>query len=484
MKGAKESKRRVGLLLAAAFAGLGLLLVFLFKGGQRGEGVETQVLQKEAAVTAERLTTVGLEHLPVAPETMRVGGAEDLGALAVEPKAEKKKTGTVLITAQDPEGFDVSFSLALAKIDEVRGALRVFERPHTVQSPWESTELSPGLWRVCAFQLVERQAGFPFLLEETSTDVLVREGEATAIGLKFSRDPAPVGALEGTVLFSGVPPQAPGRRRPPRGLFREPKTVVGLWNERGKLVDTVDMRGGPFDNEFSFLQLPKGEHSVGVMWACDEVFGWPSEEAQRVSAPSLRLVLSAKARETFSTVGFLSEDPVEALPQKIHVTTVVDGRISDGELTIEGDDHRIHTPPLEEHEVQWLVRAKGYQTELISEDRLLFFREEPAVPLSLESGRSLTVIAVPCSLAEVLLFDEPGFLLASCGGLEDVELRRRGVSLGSTDAAGVIVLSGLSRGALMAISPSSKQLIILDERGVPLTKRLSELLYVMPLALR
>jgi hypothetical protein len=163
---------------------------------------------------------------------------------------------------------------------------------------------------------------------------------------------------------------------------------------------------------------------------------------------------------------------------------VVDGRVAGGELTIEGGDYSIHTPPLEEHEVQWLVRAKGYQTELVPEERLLFFREEPAVPLSLERGRSLTVIAMPCSLAEVLLFDEPGFLLASCGGLEDVELRHRGVSLGVTDAAGVIVLPGLSRGALIAIRPTSKELVILDERGAPLTKKLSELLYVMPLALR
>lgn len=483
MKSAKESQRRAGLFLIAACGVLGLLLALLLDGADSGEGTAPLVIQKEEVAPTGQSSPADLDRLPVETETKRVGGAEEPGSLALEPEGEKKKTGTIFLTAQDQSGADVGFSLTLAKIDEAKGELRVFARPNTVQSPWESTELPPGLWRVCAFQLLEREAGFPFLLGETSVDVLVREGETAELGLSFPQSPPSVGALMGTVLFRGGPPQVPGRRRPPRGLFREPKTMVGLWNERGKLVDTVDVRGGPFENEFSFLQLPKGEHSVGVMWACGEILGWPYEEAQSVSAPSLQLALSAKAREAFSKVVFLSEDPVRPLPKTLHVTTVVDGRVVGGEMKVEGSEQSIPTPPLGEHEVQWLVRAQGYKTELVSEERLLFFREDPSVPLRLEKGRELTAIAVPCSLAELLVYDDPGFLLASCGGLEGVELRRRGASLGVTGSAGIIIFSSLSRGALSTVRPSPKHLLVVDERGVPLTRKLSDL-YVMPVVAR
>lgn len=483
MRGTKEGKNRAGLFLLIALAALGLLLAFLFDGEPSDEETETAALQREAVVELERRPPADLDRLPAVQEPER---AEAARAVALEPEKKKKSTGTITITAEGPEGLAASFSLALAKIEEAKGEIRVFTRPQAAQSPWESRELSPGLWRVCAFRLVERQAGFPFLLEETSVDVPVREGEATEIGLSFSRDPAPVGALEGAVLLSGVPPQAPNKRRPRRGPYRDPKTVVGLWDKRGKLVDTVDVRGALLRNgrnRFSFSQLPKGEHTIGVMWACDEVLGWPSGEAQSVSAPSLQLALSSKAREAFSKVIFLSEDPVQGLPKKIHVTTVVDGRVAGGELTIEGGDYSVHTPPLEEHEVQWLVRAQGYKTELVSEESLLFFAEEPSVPLSLEKGRSLAAVAVPCSLAEVLIYNDPGFLLASCGGLEGVELRRGGASLGVTGSTGIILLPAFSRGALTTVRPASSQLLVLDESGLPLTRKMNEL-YVMPLVLR
>ena len=187
--------------------------------------------------------------------------------------------------------------------------------------------------------------------------------------------------------------------------------------------------------------------------------------------------------ESFSKLALLAKDPVQPLPPKLYVTTVVDGKVLGGEIAIANGDPSFHTPPLEGHELQWLVRAMGYKTELISEERLLFFAEEPSVPLTLKQGRSVAVVAVPCSLAEVLVYDDPAFLLASCGGLEGVEFRRRGASLGATGAAGVFVFSGLSDGAFRAVRPSSKGLLVLDERGAPLTKKLNDL-YVMPLAPR
>ena len=152
-------------------------------------------------------------------------------------------------------------------------------------------------------------------------------------------------------------------------------------------------------------------------------------------------------------------------------------------MEVEGSEQSIPTPPLGEHEVQWLVRAQGYKTELVSEERLLFFREEPSVPLRLEKGRGLTAVAVPCSLAELLVYDDPGFLLASCGGLEDVEFRRRGAPLGVTGSAGIIIFPSLSRGAMRTVRPSSKHLLVVDERGVPLTRKLGDL-YVMPVVAR
>ena len=93
------------------------------------------------------------------------------------------------------------------------------------------------------------------------------------------------------------------------------------------------------------------------------------------------------------------------------------------------------------------------------------------------------MVAVSCSLAEVLIYNDPEFLLASCGGQEGVELHRRGVSLGVTDPTGIIILPGLSRGVLTTVRPTSKQLLILDESGKPLTRKLNEL-YVMPFASR
>ncbi len=482
MKSAKESQKKRGLFLVVACGGLGLLLALLFGGGESSEVIEAPVIQKEEVAPTGRPSPTDLERLPVETETKRVGGVDELEPLALEPEEETKKTGTILITAQDLSGTDVGFSLTLAKIDEAKAELRVFARPHTVQSPWESRELSPGLWRVCAFQLLERGAGFPFLLGETSADILVREGEATALGLSFPRDPSSVGALKGTVLFNGAsPPETKaGRRFRQR---RQPKTLVGLWNKSGKLVDTYDVRGGANDNEFSFLQLPKGEHSVGVMWAGGEILGWPYEEAQSVSAPSMQLALSAKARVAFSKVGLLSEDPIRPLPKTLHVTTVVDGRVVGGELKVEGSEQSIPTPPLDQHDVQWLVRAQGYKAELISEERLLFFREDPSVPLRLEKGRGITAIAVPCSLAELFIYDDPAFLLASCGGLEGVELRRRGATVGVTGTAGIIVFSSLSRGALSTVRASPKHLLVVDERGVPLTRKLNDI-YVMPFVTR
>jgi hypothetical protein len=244
-----------------------------------------------------------------------------------------------------------------------------------------------------------------------------------------------------------------------------------------------DVRGGRVENGFQFSQLPRGEHFVGVMWSYEEVFGWPSEERQSVSAPSLELALNAKSMESFSKLALLAKDPVQPLPPKLYVTTVVDGKVLGGEIAIANGDPSFHTPPLEGHELQWLVRAMGYKTELISEERLLFFAEEPSVPLTLKQGRSVAVVAVPCSLAEVLVYDDPAFLLASCGGLEGVELRRRGASLGVTGAAGIITLPSLSRGGLATVRPASSGLLIVSEAGQPLTWKLGEL-YVMPMASR
>ena len=467
-------------MFGVASLGVGLLLAFLLRAQPGGDGIDAQVLQREVVPTEEAVAPAELEALSLIREPRR---AEEVEAPEVESEPVKSKVGKVAIRALDVNGFDVPFSFALAKINESKGELQVVARPQTVQSPWESAELEPGAWRVCAFRLVERQRGFPFLLEQTSVDLFVQKGETVSFELSFAREALTVGAIGGTILLGELSLQEPKQRRRHRGIFREPKTLVGLWNEHGRLVDTVDVRGGPFDNEFSFLQVPKGEHSVGVMWAWGDVFGWPRGEAQRASAPSLQMALNAKGRESFLKVSFLSKDPVQALPQKIDVMTVVDGVLASGEQTLGAGDYSLHAPPLDEHELQWLVRAKGFKTELLSEEDLLFFSAEPSLPLRLKSGGGTAVVAMPCTLAEVLIYNDPAFLLARCGGLEGISLNRKGAPLGVTGPAGILALPSVSRGAVKLVRPGAPQLLIVDENGEPLTMKMREL-YVMPLAPR
>ena len=66
-------------------------------------------------------------------------------------------------------------------------------------------------------------------------------------------------------------------------------------------------------------------------------------------------------------MALIAEDPVQVLPPKIHITAVIDGRVATGEQTLEGGNYGVHVPPLEDYDVQWLVRAKGFKTELLSE---------------------------------------------------------------------------------------------------------------------
>ena len=347
-------------------------------------------------------------------------------------RAQATEGGSIRVVIEDETKGSPVFHLVLARIDDVLGEVHIeaqieieggapTRELHDVME-WSSEALSPGDWMVCVYQEAHRHSGYFTSLERYTETVTVEEGSVTEARFRFLRDPTPVGRIYGEVFTDeGDPPPA----------------LIGLWDETGRLVGGEVTRFFTKSNEFEMTKLPRGRYRVGALRVNAGV-GWPAWGPVVATPQNTRVDVPVLGEVWRDGVELYPGGGSARFPGEVRVHPIVDGKLL-FHVDAEEGPFLMPCPPLDEHEVRWLVLTEGHLPALLFEDDIEYFQERPRLRFDPTPGEGFALLVFEVTLDEVADVSELAIVTCGRGGLGGVQARAGGEVLGRSDRFGLII---------------------------------------------